>query len=152
MPRCLASAFLLYAMSATAALADSIVMHAGEWETTIDKGKPMIVCRPADATLDQNYVLQSMSKIPGADCKMSELKTQGDVTSYSLQCMIGGSQMISSGSITMTGPDSYTGTAHSHGGMIKMPSGQAMAMPDVDMTSVSRRLGPCKPGDRVVGR
>jgi hypothetical protein len=94
--------------------------------------------------------MQSMSKIPGASCTVNSLNTVGSVTSYSMQCMIGGSQMTSSGSITVTGPDSYTGKVHSHGGMIKMPNGQATAMPDMDMVTTSRRLGPCQPGDRQV--
>jgi hypothetical protein len=45
-------------------------------------------------------------------------------------------------------PDAYTSTSHSHGGKIPMPNGQVMTMPDMDMTTTSRRLGPCKPGDR----
>ncbi len=143
-------AIVLCAMSATTAWAEPPVRHAGEWETTIDNGKPIRFCYPADATLDQNYVMQSMSKIPGASCTVSNLNTAGSVTSYSMQCMIGGSQMTSSGTITVTGPDSYTGKVHSHGGIIKMPNGQATAMPDMDMVTTSRRLGPCQPGDRQV--
>jgi hypothetical protein len=89
-----------------------------------------------------------MAKIPNANCTMSDPKTTGNVTAYSLQCTIGGSQMTSSGTMTVLGPDSYSSKVHSHGGAIKMPNGQVVAMPDTDMTVASRRIGPCKPGDR----
>jgi hypothetical protein len=141
---------VLGAALAGAAWAAPLVRQAGEWETTIDNGKPMLFCYPTDVTLDQSYVMQSMSKLPGANCTMSDMKTVGNVTSYSLQCTVGGSLMTSSGTITVTGPDSFTGKSHSHGGVIKMPNGQAVAMPDMDIVNVSRRLGPCKPGDRQI--
>lgn len=94
--------------------------------------------------------MQSMAKLPGANCTISDFETSGAVTSYSTQCTIGGSQMTSSGTITVTGPDAFSTKAHSHGGVIKMPNGKEAAMPDIDMVTVSRRLGPCKPGDRQV--
>ncbi len=143
-------AVVLCAVSANIARAESPVRHAGEWETTIDNGKPLVFCFPTDATFDQNYVTQLMSKIPGASCTVSSLNTVGSVTSYSMQCTIGGSQMTSSGTVTMTGPDSYASKMHSHGGVIKMPNGQVTAMPDMDMVTTSRRLGPCQPGDRQI--
>ena len=67
-------AVVLCAMSATTAWAEPPVRHAGEWETTIDNGKPIRFCYPTDATLDQNYVMQSMSKIPGASCTGEQLE------------------------------------------------------------------------------
>ena len=150
MPRSATLIVVLCTVSATAAWAEPLVRHAGEWETTIDNGKPILFCYPTDVTLDQGYVLQSMSKIPGANCTMGSMNTVGNVTSYSMQCTIGGSPMTSSGTFTVTGPDSFAGKAHSHGGMIKMPDGKAVAMPDTDIVNVSRRLGPCKPGDRQI--
>jgi len=150
MPKSATLTVVLGAVLATTAWAAPLVRQAGEWETTIDNGKPMLFCYPTDVTLDQSYVMQSMSKLPGANCTMSDMKTVGNVTSYSLQCTVGGSQMISSGTITVTGPDSFTGKSHSHGGVLKMPNGQAVAMPDMDIVNVSRRLGPCKPGDRQI--
>jgi hypothetical protein len=138
---------ILYAASLAAASAEPLIQRAGEWETTVDNGKPIIRCFPADIILDRNYVMQSMSKLPGANCSISNITTAGAVTSYSMQCTVGGSQMISSGTITATGPDSFSGKAHSHGGSIKMPNGKEMALEDMDVVTVSRRLGPCKPGD-----
>jgi len=140
----------LCAVSATAAWAEPLVRHAGEWETTIDNGKPILFCYPTDVTLDQGYVLQSMSKIPGANCTMGSMNTVGNVTSYAMQCTIGGSQMTSSGTVTVTGPDSFATKSHSHGGMMKMPNGQTVAIPDMDMANVSHRVGPCQPGDRQI--
>jgi hypothetical protein len=116
----------------------------------MDNGKPRIVCYPTDETLDQNYVTRSMSKIPDANCTVGNISTTGNVVSYSMQCMIGGSPMTSSGTITATGPDAFTSKAHSHGGVIKMPNGQTTAMPDMDIVTVTHRLGPCKPGDRQI--
>jgi hypothetical protein len=139
----------LLAFSASAALA-APVRHAGEWETIIDKGKPMVACFPVDETFDESTVMRPLSKIPGATCKMDSMKTVGDVTSYSLQCTIGGSLMTSSGTFTVTGPDAFTGRVQTHGGAIKMPNGQTTPIPDSDTVTVSRRLGPCKPGDRQI--
>jgi hypothetical protein len=135
---------------ATAARAEPMVRHAGEWETTVGNGKPSVLCFPTDKTFDEKSVLAQMSKLPGANCTMASMNTVANVTSYTMQCTIGGSQMTSSGTITVTGPDAYTSKSHSHGGKIQMPNGQVMDMPDMDTTTVSHRTGPCKPGDRVV--
>jgi hypothetical protein len=126
------------------------VRHAGEWETVIDNGKPLIACFPTDQTFDETTVTRQMSKVPGASCKVDSLNTAGDVTSYSMQCVINGATMVSSGTITVTGPDAFTNKAHTSGGTMKLPNGQAITMPPSDMVTVSRRLGPCKPGDRQI--
>jgi hypothetical protein len=141
----------LFAVSASVALA-APVRHAGEWETTIDKGQPLIACFPVDETLDENTLMRPLAKIPGADCKVDSVKTVGAVTSISMQCVIGGSTMISSATITATGPDAITSRVQSKGGAFKMPNGQTMPIPDSDTVTVSRRLGPCKPGDRQITR
>lgn len=140
---------IFFAASTSAAFATPL-RHAGEWETVLDGGQPRVACFPNDETLDENYLMKSLSKIPGASCKVDSLKTVGDVTSYSLQCEIGGSTMTSSGTITITGPDAFASKGHSHGGMIPMPNGKTVAMPDTDTVSVSHRLGPCKPGERQI--
>lgn len=139
--------FALSAVSATAAFAGPLVRHAGEWQTSINNGPPRIVCFPNDATFDQAYVTKSMAKIPGASCTISNINTIGNVTSYSMQCTVNGSTMTSSGTITATGPDSFTSKIHSHGGSMKLPNGQVSAFPDMNLTSTSHRLGACKPGD-----
>jgi hypothetical protein len=139
----------LFAVSASVALA-APVRHAGEWETTIDKGQPLIACFPADETLDENTLMRPLAKIPGANCKVDSVKTAGDATSILIQCVIGGSTMTSSATITATGPDAFTSRVQSKGGAFKMPNGQTVPIPDSDTVTVSRRVGPCKPGDRQI--
>lgn len=126
------------------------VRHAGEWETVIDKGQPLIACFPQDETLDENTMMRPLAKIPGASCKLKSIKTVGDVTSISMECNIGGSTMTSSATITVTGPDAFTSKVQSKGGAIKMPNGQTVPIPDSETVTVARRLGPCKPGDRQI--
>lgn len=140
---------VLFAALTSAAFA-APVRHAGEWETALDGGTPRVACFPVDETLDENSLMRSMSKLPGASCKMDSIKTVGDVTSYSMQCNIGGSTLTSSGTITETGPDAFASKGHTHGGMIPTAGGKTVAMPDTDTVSVSRRLGPCKPGERQI--
>ena len=137
----------LFAVSASTALA-APVRHAGEWETTIDKGQPLVACFPVDETLDENTLMRPLAKIPGVNCKVDSVKTVGDVTSISMQCVIGGSTMTSNATITATGPDAFTSRVQSKGGAIKMPNGQTTRIPDSDTVTVSHRLGPCKPDDR----
>jgi hypothetical protein len=126
------------------------VRHAGEWETIIDKGQPLVACFSVDETLDENTMMRPLAKIPGASCKIDSAKTVGDVTSISLQCVIGGSTMSTNATITVTGPDAFTSRVQSKGGAIKMPNGQTIPIPDSDTVTVAHRLGPCKPGDRQV--
>jgi hypothetical protein len=144
-----AFAAALFAVSITSASA-APVRHAGEWETIIDKGQPLIACFPVDETLDENTMMRPLAKIPGASCKLNSIKTVGDVTSISMECNIGGSTMTSSATIKVTGPDAFTSRVQSKGGAIKMPNGQTVPIPDSETVTVARRLGPCKPGDRQI--
>ena len=134
--------------AASSATGAALVRHAGEWQTSIDGGPPRLICYATDETFDQDYVTRATSRLPGASCKVGSFTTVGPVTSYTMLCTIGGSPMTTTGSITVTGPDSVTGKAHSHGGVIKTADGKSIAVPDTDIVTVSRRLGPCKPGDR----
>ena len=136
---------VLCAASVSAAWAEPFVRRAGEWETTIDNSQPRILCFPTDVTLDKNYVMQPMSKLHAADCTITNMETVGAVTSYSIRCTVGGSPMTSSGTITATGPDSFTGKIHSHGGVIKMRNGKEVALSDMDIVTVSRRLALASP-------
>ena len=146
--RTAAAVAILFASSSPALAA--IVRHAGEWATTIGDGQPLIACFTTDQTLDQAYVAREMAKIPKAQCQTPSLTTLGPVTSFTMQCMIGGSLMTSTGTITQTGPDSFSSKTHTHGGVIMMGPGKSMAIPDGDQVTTSRRTGPCKPGDRQV--
>src|ERR1700761_2572211 len=126
------------------------VRHAGEWETTIDKGQPLVACFPTDETFDENFMTKPMSKLPNTTCKVENLKTEGNVTSLSMHCDINGSPMNSSATITVTGPDAFATKVHTEAGVIKMPNGQTVPIPAGDTVTVARRLGPCKPGERQI--
>jgi hypothetical protein len=142
---CIATFFAASIVAAAAAP----VRHAGEWQTIIDNGHPMISCFQHDVTMDQDNIMRTTARIPGASCKIANFGVMGNVISYSMQCVINGSDMTSSGSVTQTGPDAFTSKVHSHGGVIKIPNGKPIVIPDTDMSIASRRLGACKPGDRV---
>ncbi len=141
---------VLFTASATAAGAAPVLRHAGEYQTIIDNGAPRVVCFPTDAVLDQNYLMRSMAKIRNAQCKVGNISSAGAVTTYTVQCDMGGSVMTTTAVFTVTGPDSFSSKAHSHGGAMKLADGRVMAVPDTTIVTVSRRLGPCKPGDRQV--
>jgi len=123
------------------------VRHAGEWETVINGGQPMIVCTHEDRTLDEASITRQMSQLPGASCKTTSFTATDTSATYALECTINGAPMSTSGTITMTGPDSFSAKIHSHGGAIPMANGKTVTIPDTETTTVSRRLGPCKPGD-----
>lgn len=139
----------VFAVSITAVSA-APVRHAGEWEIIIDKGQPQIVCFPVDETFDENLLTRSMSKVPGASCKVDGIKTVGDVSSYSMECNINGSTLTSNGTIAVTGPDAFTSKVHTKGGVIQIPNGKTVPIPESEIVTVSRRLGACKPGERQI--
>jgi len=138
-----AAATLLAATSALPAGANPI-RHAGEWQTVIDGGSPRVACIAEDQTLDEAAIARVMTRRPGASCKTTHFTTTGDTVNYALECTIRGSVMTTSGTLTATGPDSFTSTDHSHGGAIPIPGGRALALPDTDTVTVFTRLGPCK--------
>jgi hypothetical protein len=123
------------------------VRHAGRWQTVIDGGKPLVFCSREDRTLDEASITKQMSQLPGASCKTTSFSATDTSATYALECTINGSKMTTSGTITMTGPDSVTAKIHSHGGAFPMADGKTVALPDTDTTTVSTRLGPCQPGD-----
>jgi len=140
---------VLVVASATTAWAGP-VRKAGEWQTSINGGQPMLTCVPNDMPMDEQSMMQSMSKIPGADCKMIRFITSGDATDYAMECMINGSKMTSAGTITVSDPDTFTNKSHTHGLMMPGANGQLMTVPDMDMTIAFHRTGPCKPGDQQI--
>lgn len=142
---------VLVAAAGTAAWA-APVRKAGQWQTTINGGQPVFVCLTEDMPMDEQSIMQSMSKIPGAECKMTKFTTSGDTTDYTMECTMNGSKMTSNGTITVSDPDTFTTKSHSHGGAVPGPNGQTMPMPDMDMTIAFHRTGPCKPGDRQIGK
>jgi hypothetical protein len=124
-------AVIAVAAASSPALA-ALMRQAGEWQTSIDNGPPRLICYAADETIDQNYVARSMAKLPGANCKVSNFTTIGP---YSMLCTVGGSQMTTTGSITVMGSGSVSGKAHSHGGMVTSANGRSVAIPDSDIVT-----------------
>src|ERR1700744_1264305 len=141
-----AAATLLAATSALPAGANPI-RHAGEWQTVIDGGTPRVACVAQDQTLAQVAIARVRTRRPGASCKTPRFVAEGDTVNYALECTFRGSLITTSGTLTETGPDSFTSTDHSHGGALPLPAGRSMPMPDSDTVAVLTRLGPCKPGD-----
>lgn len=146
MRHALVASVLVAASVATAWAAP--VRKAGEWQTTINGGQPILTCVPNDMAVDEQSIMQSMSKIPGAQCTMTKFATSGNTTDYAMECTVGGSKMTSTGTITMIDADTFTTKSHSHGGAIPAANGQTTAMPDMDLTIAMHRTGPCKPGDQ----
>ena len=143
----LIAACLLAATAVPAHADPGPVFHAGQWETIVTNPaapdqKPIqrLVCHKADATLDSKAISAMMA---GAKSHCSEVSvtTSGAVTTYSLVCQVGEMKIVSSGTMTEIGPDSFTGTSSAHA------EGGKMSIPDMKMSTVARRLGPCQPGD-----
>ncbi|MGH6645098.1 MAG: hypothetical protein ACRED3_20625, partial [Bradyrhizobium sp.] len=60
---------VLVIASAATAWAAAPVRKAGEWQTSINGGQPILTCVPNDMPMDEKSIMQSMSSVPGADCK-----------------------------------------------------------------------------------
>jgi hypothetical protein len=131
-----AAAFL--ASSNVAAAAP--VARAGEWESTVGARK-VIICLKHDRSFDS--IASLTTRMPQVKCGPVDYHSAGPVGTFTVTCEVAGGRLTSHGTIISTGPDSYTSHVTSH-----MVGGQ-MAMPDMDMVQTGRRLGECKPGDRV---
>jgi hypothetical protein len=148
MPRRIASATLLLLL-APAALA-APVRRAGEWQTIIDGGTPLMSCVSSDKEFNKDAVLQQMAQMPNVTCQMNQWDPSGDSITYSLQCSFQGNQITTSGTMTQTGSDEFTTKSHTSAFSMTI-DGKTMAMPASDMTIVARRLGgTCQPTDRKV--
>jgi len=134
---------LAVAIAATGANANPI-RHAGEWQTVVDGGPPVTACVREDQALDEAALAKVMARRPSTECRTTRFDLAGDTVTYALECTYRGSLMTSTGTLTVTGPDSFTSVGHSHGGAIPIPGGKALAMPDADTVMVSRRVGPCR--------
>ena len=128
--------------ASSASVADAqMVMHAGEWQTRNDNGRTNLVCEHTDHTFDRATFTRMMSA-SGAVCTVGDVHTTGMATTVSASCQVAGGHMTTTDTITWRGPDSYTSHVRSHF------EGGKIAIPDMDITQVAQRLGPCKPGDR----
>ena len=124
--------------------------RAGEWRTVIDNRAPQIACLPVDKTLDRKSVTIDLARMSPMTCRLNGITTVGLVTSIVVQCTQPGiGVMTMKGTTVAIGPDAFASTMHSHTAYYEPDSGKRIAAPDTTMTSVARRLGPCKPGDRL---
>jgi hypothetical protein len=138
-------------LAATAgAAAGSAVRHAGEWQTRSGAAAPRLSCYRTDQTFDEAYLLRVAARLRGASCRMASYSAAGPLTTWAMSCTVGGSPLTASGTVTDTGPDAYVSRTRTHGGAFKLLTGIALPIPDTDTTTVGRRLGPCRPGDKVV--
>jgi Protein of unknown function (DUF3617) len=115
------------------------VMHGGEWMTQNGGGRINHVCMTGDRVLDA-ATMSKMFTMEGLTCSPPKVGAAGNVTTYEAVCQVGGGRETIKDTMTATGPDSYVTHTQSH---FEGP----MKIPDSDDTQVSRRLGPCKPGD-----
>ena len=149
MPSYAALLAALFIASATTAFA-APVRRAGEWQTVTDNGEPEIACLRVDATLDQKSVRRGVARLPGVSCRMQAMTNVGRITSIAVQCTQPGvGVMTLTGTTVTTGADAFTSTMQSHADYYGPDTEKRLAVPYATMTSVSRRLGPCKPGDRL---
>ena len=146
--RSLAALITLAALSAPGEAA--MVHRAGEWQTVINGGRPLLVCFSTDATVDQAYEMRLLSTIKGASCKLTAMSISDKAARYTAQCIIGDIPMTQDGTITETGRDTFLNKVHGSGGGVSMLTGKNMSLPDMDVVSVEHRLGPCKPGDQQI--
>jgi hypothetical protein len=123
-----------------AAQADAaLVIAGGQWE--IRTGEVAYkICQPTDRELDATTLVK-MTAVSGPRCNAVNVKTIGRSVTYETRCKVAGGQMTIRGKLTTQGSDAYTNRTHSHfeGGPIEMP--------DMQITEVARRLGPCQPND-----
>ena len=130
-----------------AAAGTGIVIHAGSWETrttvaSMQGGSMPVrrVCRPVDRTLDA-AALTSIKSHPNTVCDQPMFNQLGTGASYAVTCAVGDLHIHMSGTITMLGPDAFSNHMISHAEKTGSPSR------DMDMTSLTKRVGPCEPGE-----
>jgi len=116
------------------------IMHAGEWESQIDKMPGKRICLNKDRAFDSD-TLAKMTQQLGIKCSVNDVVTSGSSLSYTSICEIAGGRVTQHGVITFEGDDSFSSRtkAHYEGGPIKIP--------DIEMSQTSHRLGACQPGD-----
>ncbi len=144
------AALVAAAATATTAWADSdFVIRAGEWQTSVAfNNRPgsaphtTLVCHKEDRALTQTGLSGMLGRM-GGHCDTPEITHGIGTVSFTVECAVGGGQMTVHVTATPEGPDAVSmhTIAHLEGGQMKLP--------DMDMSSASRRLGPCQPGDRT---
>jgi hypothetical protein len=150
--------YLATAASALAArgtcAAPAMTMRAGEWETVVSVpsplaagmstiGRPQLICRRLDRDIDMTVLVAQALGMRG-DCSPSDIRADQSGARLSMICPVGSMTMRVQGSVTMDGPDAYTTRARA-----RISGGNGgFTPPDMDVVSVSHRLGPCRRDDQ----
>ena len=145
-------AILCACTAASPAVAGDIIVHAGSWETHAtllpQPGQPQpprdlpvhLVCRPTDRTLAE-AALTAIKSHPGTTCETPSFTQSGTGATYAIACTLNDIHIHMAGTITMQGVDEFANEMKSHA---EKTGGQTR---DIDVKSVSKRVGPCQPGE-----
>jgi len=111
-------------------------MKEGLWEITIKTEMPGMEMPPMKHTqclTKKDFVPQGPQQ-PGQECKITDVKVDGDTVSWSLECTTQGGKMKGTGKTTYSG-NSFKGT-------------MVMSMPPTNMKITThmngKRIGDCK--------
>jgi hypothetical protein len=133
-------------MLATAAIVAQSSMRPGQWEITSEMQmpnmpagvqmpaqKPLLQCITADQAKDPANTLSGQpgrGRGAGSDCKMSDMKTTGKTTMFTMTC---------------TTPQKITGTVEMTFGDDTFTQTMKMVMPQGEMTTkmTGKRIGDC---------
>jgi len=111
-------------------------MEPGLWEITIKTEMSGMETPPMKHTqcLTKKDVVPQGPQQPGQECKMTDVKVDGDTVTWSLECTTQGGKIEGTGKMIYSG-DSFKGT-------------MVMSMPQINMnitTNMSgKRIGDCK--------
>ena len=145
----------LLVVAAVARADQGPLLRAGEWSTvvTFDGGKsppgpPRHACETSDHVMDKATFTALMARAHLV-CPRLDFGTAGQVTTFSMTCNSTAAKdmtLQANGTMTNDGPDGYTLHEHTHA------QGGSVRIPDMDITSVSRRVGACTPEDAAKAR
>lgn len=119
--------------------AAAVNMTPGLWEITSKmemKNMPFAIPPTTFTQCLTESDLVPKSDATASDCRISNLKVQGDTVSYAMECLADGNKTVSNGTLT------YRGTTM-EGSMQFEVSGEQQAQ--MTTTFSGKRLGPCKP-------
>jgi len=111
-------------------------MKAGLWEITVKTEMPGMEMPPMKHTqclTKKDFVPQGPQQ-PGQECKITDVKVDGDTATWTLECTTQGGKMKGTGKTTYSG-NSFKGTM-----VMSMPQ----ANMNITMHMNGKRIGKCK--------
>jgi len=111
-------------------------MKAGLWEVTVKTEMPGMEMPPMKHTqclTKKDFVPQGPQQ-PGQECKITDVKVDGDTATWTLECTTQGGKMKGTGKTTYSG-NSFKGTM-----VMSMPQ----ANMNITMHMNGKRIGKCK--------